>query len=225
LFQRLDDRMKKWMINSVMTLAVALLILGFAIGQQEDNQAAQTPVNNPKEMGDSFAAHESETPDLEQQTMEEYYAEDYGDMKEIENTQVDESQSPPALEDVFSEEEITESKAAAEQFVTSYYYYDGKDPLQNIENSKEAMSPDLYAFLMESPERPTALTVKRELASLEIIEPFASSAEVMTWNAKASGIVTDKEGAQRQETDLYMLKLEKIKGEYKVTDFLINYLQ
>ncbi|MCM3791265.1 hypothetical protein M3221_23305 [Domibacillus indicus] len=223
MFQQLDSHIKQWIVNSVMGVAIALLVLGFFTGEKQDGQPppAETEVNRQQENKEAIS-HDSKA---EPETIEQYYADDYGDMGEIPPTPVNESEQPPPLEEFFSKEEIAESKAVAEKFITDFYPYDGKDPLQNIRNSKSTVSRDLYELLMESPERPTSMTVERELVSLETIEPFAPAAEVMTWNAKVNGVVTDAEGVKRAETDLYKLKLEKVEGEYKVVDFLVNYLE
>lgn len=223
MFQHLDNHVKQWIVNSVMGIAIALLVLGFFTGQAQNNQPAPTEAKETKQpVEKEIARYDSEA---EQKTMAHDYADDYGDTGEISNTPVDRSKWPPSMEELFTKEEIAESKAAAEKFVTAYHPYDGKQPLQNIENTKDTVDADLYQILMESPERPTSMTVKRELVSLEMVEPFAPTAEVMMWNAKVSGEVTDAEGIKREETDLYKLKLEKTGGEYKVVDFLINYLE
>lgn len=223
MFQRLDNHVKQWIVNSVMGIAIALLVLGFFAGQKQDNQPPSIEAKEGSQQENKEAtSHDSEAkPGI----AKHYYADDYGDTGEIPNTPVDESELPPSMEEIFTKEEIAESKVAAEKFVATFYPYDGKNPLQNIENSKGIVSAELYQLLMESPERPTSMTVKRELVSLEIIEPFAPAAETMTWNAKVNGEVTDADGIKRVETDLYKLKLEKIEGEYKIVDFLINYLE
>ncbi|WP_046176726.1 hypothetical protein [Domibacillus indicus] len=223
MFQQLDSRMKQWIVNSVMGIAIALLVLGFFTGRKQDGQPphVRTKENSQHETKEA-ASRDSEG---EQETTEHYYGDDYGDLGEIPPTPVNESEQPPSMEEHFTKEEIAKSKAAVEKFIAAFYPYNGKDPLQNIRNSKSTVSSELYGFLIEAPERPTSMTVERKLISLEIIEPFAPMAEVMTWNAKVNGEVTDAEGAKRAETDLYKLKLEKMEGEYKVVDFLINYLE
>lgn len=223
MFQQLDSHIKQWIVNSVMGIAIALLVLGFFTGKKQDGQPSPAEIEeNSQHETKEATSHDREA---KPETMEQYYADDYGDMGEVSPTPINESEQPPSMEELFTKEEIAESNAAAENFITAFYPYNGKDPLQNIRNSKSTVSAELYGLLMESPERPTSMTVKRELISLEIIESFAPAAGVMTWNAKVEGEVTDAEGVKRAETDLYKLKLEKIEGEYKVVDFLINYLE
>lgn len=222
MFQRLDRHVKQWIINSVMSIAVALLVVGFFTGQKQDNQPSSIEEKENEKQETEAASPYSEA---EPETIEQYYAEDYGDTGEISATRINESELPPMMEEIFTKEEITQSKAVAEKFVRAFYPYDGRDPLYNIKSSKDTVSEDLYQLLIQSPERPTSMTVKRELVSLEMIEPFAPTADIMVWNAKVNGEVTDVDGVKRDETDLYKLKLEKVKGEYKIVDFLINYLE
>ena len=220
MFQRLDRHVKQWIVKSVMGLAIALLVLGFFTGQMQDNRLSSIKKKEDEKQEMRAASQESEKKPIEQ-----YYVEDYGDTGEISPTPIHESETPPSMEETFTKEDIIQSKAAAQEFVAAFYPYNGKDPLENIENSKGFMAEELYQLLKQSPERPTSMTVKRELVSLEVIEPFAPRDAVMIWNAKVIGEVTDVDGVKRDETDLYKLKLEIVKGEYKVVDFLINYLE
>lgn len=221
MFQRLDNRIKQWIVNSVMGIAITLLVLGFFAGQKQNSPNQRDPAETKE--NESISAEEEAADSTE--TMKEYDIEDYGNVEVISNTPVKYDELPPEMEELYSNKEITESKVAGEKFVSSFYLYNGKQPMQNIENSKDTVSPTLYQMLAERPERPTSMTIKRELMNIEMIEPFAPSPEVITWKAKVEGIVTNSDYSKRKETDIYTLKLERVNGKYKVTDFLINYLE
>lgn len=214
MFRRLDDRLKHWVVNGFMCGAAVLLIIGFLSGLNEQKEAP------------SETRYKEKTVEIDNKKNSEIEVEDdFGDLGEIDPSPVNISEMPQAMDELYTKEDIQQSKEAAKRFVVAFHEFDGKTPEANVENSKPFITPELYETLKANVERPTAMTLKREVVHIEIIEPFAPSKEVLTWKAFVEGIATDSDQNQRKETDIYTVKLEKEQNTFKVTDFLINYLE
>lgn len=214
MFRQLDDRLKNWVVNGFMCGAAVLLIIGFLSGLNEQKEAPSETRSTEK------------TVEIDNKKNSEVEVEDdFGDLGEIDPSPVNNSEMPQAMDELYTKEDIQQSKEAAKRFVVAFHEFDGKTPEANVENSKPFITRDLYETLKASIERPTAMTLKREVVHIQIIEPFAPSKEVMTWKASVEGIATDSDQNQRKETDIYTVKLEKEQNTFKVTDFLINYLE
>lgn len=214
MFRRLDDRLKHWVVNGFMCGAAVLLFIGFLSGVNEQRTV-------PSETRSAEKTVEIDN----QKKSEVEVADDFGDLGEIDPSPINSSEMPQAMDELYTKEDIQQSKEAAKHFVVAFHEFNGKTPEANVENSKPFITRDLYETLKASVERPTAMTMKREVVHIEIIEPFVPSKEVLTWKAFVEGIATDSDQNERKETDIYTVKMEKERKKFKVSDFLINYLE
>lgn len=217
MFHQLNDSVKQWVVRMLMGSAALLLAIGFLSGLNERTEDPAQAVLKEAEHKREESVAETEKP--------KGPADEYGDMGEVAPTPVENEEMPPSMEELFTEEEIEESKETAENFIAAFHPFDGDQPAAHVKRSKPFLTSGLYTVLRERIERPTAMTMKREVINIVMIEPFAPSAETMTWMASVEGVAINSQLRKRNETDLYTVKLKKENGTFKVSDFLINYLE
>lgn len=220
MFEKLNSNARRWIINGVIAFAVTLLFLGFIVGKlggkEEVNKKITSNVseNQKENAGKTNALEKDDVPS---------YGELYVGYEEIKATEVNESLFHPTLSELFNETNLEITKQMAKDFMNNFYNFNGKSPIENIENSKEYLCEDLYNFLLEHPERPTATMFERKLISVEVFEPFAPIEEAITWDVKVVGEIIDGQGIKTVKTDVYLLRFGQKEEQFKITDFLVNF--
>jgi hypothetical protein len=122
----------------------------------------------------------------------------------------------------FSTEELQQTKDLAVQFLKTYHNFDAAHPLQNIENSKSFISPELYNQLKNNPERGTLETVKKRWTEIHVTDTANTSKTKIIWNVIAQSENTTNDGAKELGEDWYLVQLEKVNNQYKVTGVIVN---
>jgi len=112
----------------------------------------------------------------------------------------------------------------AVEFVKTFHNYDGDKPLQHIEASRKWMSDELYKAITSTyPQEAEETTVNRRWKQVKASLPSGQPDGFIVWDVEVLGEVTDSQGKKKESVDTYLVKLEKIDGEYRVTDFLVNH--
>lgn len=131
-------------------------------------------------------------------------------------------QGGPTQDQNFSQADLDQSKDIAIQFVKSYHNFDASNPLQNIENSKQFMSDDLYTQLKQNPTRGTLEAVKKQWTDINVTTTANSSKTKIIWNVVVQSENTDNDGNKLAGEDWILVQLEKINGQFKVTGVRAN---
>jgi hypothetical protein len=130
--------------------------------------------------------------------------------------------SSSSLSTFFPRQEITDSREAAQEFIESFYPFDGNEPMKGIEESRPLMIEGLYRLYTISPLRPTPEIYQRKLVTMEIMEPTEPPKEYLAWKVLVKGAVSDMAGNTKEEKVWFLLKMQKSEGKYKVSDLAVN---
>ncbi len=178
----MSEKTKNIIINSVIGIAITLLIVGLIVGifgkgkndsnpKKEKKEVVreyqkQLPEQDPEQ--EKVTETQEETDEVEQEETKEqkqnFKNEETLDiqldgLEDIDLMDLDESErnysveDGPSLSDYFKPEEIKATKEIAEKFVRSYHGFDGKNPLGNFEDSKPYVANGLYEQISELLER------------------------------------------------------------------------
>jgi hypothetical protein len=203
----MNPKTKNTLINSMIGLALVLLIFSFVVGKNIISEKKDKGIREQQEDADfSFGSPSNQ--------------ENMSDNPKKEEIPVEVKK----LEDFFSEEDINASKETARQFSEKYYQFNGGDPLSHVENAKAYMTTALYIKLFQSPPRPTLSTFKKEVKTIDLYEPYDVSGQEIAWMSRINGTVYDQKGNITKEEVLeYRLRMtrENDKG-YKVADVIIT---
>jgi hypothetical protein len=134
----------------------------------------------------------------------------------------DEDQGGISQDSNFTKEELKQSKELAIQFIKIYHNFDASLPLQNIENSKIYMSDDFYQSLLQNPSRGTLETVKKRWTEVYVTDTANRSKTKIIWNVVVHSENTNNDGVVELGEDWYLVQLEKVNNQYKVTGVIMN---
>lgn len=190
----------KILIGFVVVLTILALFLG--------NRA-----NAPKETTKAKVEHKQKEPaQTENDTFHSVNEED----EDIDTTSV------PSQTMHFSKEQLNASKSVAILFVKQYHNFDAYFPTKHIEDSKRYMSDELYKNEMKYASRGTLDAVKKKWTDITVTEVSNSSTTKIFWNVIAQSENTDSDGKTSVGEDWYLVQLEFMDGEYKVTGVRMN---
>jgi len=98
--------------------------------------------------------------------------------------------------------------------------------MKHIEESKKYMTDELYERLQEDYKQgQMAWTygVKQNFKSAEIYEPATTRVkDGIVWAVSVQGTIQYHDEKENDKTDIYLIHLKKIEGEYKVDDYIVN---
>jgi len=235
-------KIKNIIIYTAMGLLTILLLVSVYVGNQdsEEDQAGEEENESTEEVrqyssaddqnnqGDADNESEETGPspeELEQMGEGEIW-EEHDEDYEIEEQEVDESELPPSYEEEYGEEAVKESKKVVTEFIEIIHNVDGDDPMKHIEDSKDFMTESLYNRLQEDFEQgQMAWTygVKQEFESADIYEPATARVkDGIVWAVNVEGTIQIHDNEESERTDVYLIHLKEVDGEYKVDDYLIN---
>ena len=190
----------KILIGFVVVLCAVALFLG--------NRA-----NAPKETTKEKVEQKHKEP---VQTENDTYHSVNEDDKDIDTTSV------PSQTMHFTKEQLNKSKSVAILFVKQYHNFDAYFPAKHIEDSKRYMSDELYKIEMANVSRGTLDAVKKKWTDITVTEVANSSTTKIFWNVIAQSENTDSDGKTVIGEDWYLVQLENMNGEYKVTGVRVN---
>jgi Ni/Co efflux regulator RcnB len=150
-----------------------------------------------------------------QTTKKTYVYEDNAPLK-------DEDQGGISQDVNFTKEELELTKYFATQFIKTYHNFDAAHPLQNIENSKKYTSDDFYQSLLQNPSRGTLDTVKKRWTEVYVTDTANHSKTKIIWNVVVQSENTNNDGVVELGEDWYLVQLEKVNNQYKVTGVIMN---
>ena len=133
-----------------------------------------------------------------------------------------ETEGELSQEENFSKQDLDSSKKLAIDFVKAYHNFDASKPLQNIENSKNFMSKDLYESNIKNPSRGTLDAVKKKWVEVGVTDTANKATDRIVWNVVVQSENVDNDGKKNFGEDWYLVELKKEQGQYKVTDVVID---
>jgi len=231
-----------------MGLLTILFLVSIIIGSKDTSGKEQTEQKEENEDMNMDEVHQYRSPNGGFNEIKEKDTERYGranppreGMKEMENgeiwedhegigeiieQEIDESKLPSSYEELYGERDVKESKKIVKAFVEIIHNVNGDEPMKYIEESKDYMTDDLYKSLLEDYKQgQMAWTygLKRNYKSLEIYEPATTRVnDGIVWAANVQGTIQYDDNKKREKTDIYLIHLKKIDGEYKVDDYFVN---
>lgn len=122
----------------------------------------------------------------------------------------------------FTQEQLNASKSVAILFVKQYHNFDGYFPTKHIENAQRYMSPELYKMEMANVSRGTLDAVKKKYTDITVTEVSNSSTTKIFWNVVVESENTNSDGRTNFGEDWYLVQLENLNGDYKVTGVRMN---
>lgn len=212
-----------------MAIAIALFIYAIFVGnhakQQEaegKSEADQPDQNKQLQAVRQYNAEEGQTQE-NKKTTNAPIVEQHGelDIEIPEAETLDESEGVYA--DYFSMEDIEKSRETARLFTKNFYALNGEESMAHVENAEPYMTADMYQALMEQAPRPTAAIYNKEVASLDVYEPYEPSREQLIWKVQVKGNVYDKNGNKTaDERKDFTIKTTKVEGTFKVENYMLN---
>lgn len=239
MFQKLSSKMKKIVVNSIIVLAIMLLIIGFYTGKKvEENEAKlEKEMQEQQELEEQKEGYS--VSDLEERMVEENKREERQIANEVEDDIMHDdyeyADDPTAdfdgnaeyennrLIDIFTDEEIEQAKETALGFVTAYYEFNGDKPMQHIENAKEHVTSRLYDEIQtDIPPRPSDDYYSRLVKEIEIYETYSPKNEKeLLLSARVEGEILNYKG-KKSDDEQAEYKMSFILDEnknYKIDSF------
>lgn len=122
-------------------------------------------------------------------------------------------------------EDEKKSSDIAKKFISAIYAFNGDEPNKGIEEAKEYSTDTLYSMMKDAPQtaRPTSEVYSREVSDIAVEEPEYPSDGFTSWIVKVTGELKNKDGEKTgDDTEIYLVRLEQIKDQYKVSEYVIN---
>lgn len=203
----MNPKKKNTLINSMIWLALLLLIFSFVVGKKIISEKKDKGIQEQQEDVDfSFGSP-------------------YNQQNSSDNPKKEEvSEEVKKLKDFFSEEDINASKEIAWQFSEKYYQFNGGEPLSHVENAKPFMTTALYTKLSQAPPRPTISTFKKEVKKIDLYEPYDVSSQEIAWMSRINGTVYDQKGniTKEEVMEYRLIMIRENENGYKVANVIIT---
>ena len=234
----MNERIKLMVIHVLMGIGLILIIFSVFVGSKENGSVvSKTEIevsteNDLVEMDYRYKEYKKEGSKednaakvKERMEKSSFLDGDYDGYEDITPRKMDKSELPTTYKDTYDKQDINKSKEIAKRFVEIFYNFNGKYPLDYVEDSKKYVTDELYSELKNNHERGTTSKMYRDFINVEIFEPLEAidnNSEIV-WIAQINGEVFNYEKTESElVTDVYSLLLRKSKGDWKVADVLIN---
>lgn len=218
---------RKYLINALIGIGVVTLIGGYFFGLFSKGLKVKSNENFKQVVMDYsgenlLAENEDNKINVGDNDKGDNQTEGFdGGLENVPEQEVDESMLQKSYEEIMGKELAKKTSKLAHDFIKIYYNYNGKEPSKYIEKSKKYMTTILYNELMGDLERPTHFEFTRDFVSADIHESSDFRAEdidtYVPYIVYVTGKVTDVLGEETKNvTDVFLLILTKVDGDYKV---------
>ncbi|WP_040980419.1 MULTISPECIES: hypothetical protein [Oceanobacillus] len=246
------NKAKTIAIYTAMVLLVLLIIISIIVGwvsnnSDEENEQERADSTENGDLVDDMYRYDEENPnkgiddvmeepspaeeELEQLEEGEIW-EELEDPKDGENISEEDmfnEEGPPSYEDIYTEDEIYASQNTTEEFIEIIYNIDGDEPMKFYDEAKDFMTLELYERLEQEYNEGKMTWIyglNREFESLEIYQPSSmdpSQEKGITWAARIQGVQSIHDGEKEKVTDVYIIRLKEVDGDYIIDDLAINF--
>lgn len=203
----MSRRWKNIMYNSIVLLIVLFFVLSYIVGKNIDQKEAQKSATS----GESFFSNNNSSSGTAEIAPAVGTKQSKNELKNVAND------TAPTLETYFSQDDIDRSRNVAMAFARSYTTLNGDDPTQNIKNASREASGALKGVLKNETGSATPANYKESVTDVKTFEPGNPDPKTIIWNVRVDGVIYNNKGKEQgKTTTLYLLKMIKENGQYKV---------
>jgi hypothetical protein len=131
--------------------------------------------------------------------------------------QTEDQPSTSPTEDQPTQSDIQASEKTMRNFLQAYLAYNGQQPMAHIEKARQYMTDSFYEKEREGIQRPTYETQTQRLVKIERFEHEVKG-HAIQWTVQTILEATNWKGQKRLEEMVFVLKLIKEAGEWKVKE-------